>query len=105
MTIQLSPTVEKRLAREAKARGIKPKDIVEEALNVYWQPSKSEPLFQSEDWNKLRELTRKYKKRHVDFDTAVSEAKAKAYQLYEDNIEIIELAAKRYTRSGKSDIE
>jgi len=98
MTIQLSPALEKRVAREAKARGIKPKELVEQALRAYLKPPTKTRPQESEARRRLRELT-KYKKRNVDFDTAVHEARKYARQMEADNAEFIELAAKRYTKT------
>jgi predicted transcriptional regulator len=39
MTIDLSPALKKRVLREAKARGVKPKQVVEEALKIYFKPA------------------------------------------------------------------
>lgn len=89
MTIQLSPALEKRVAREAKARGITPKQVVEEALKVYFKPPPKPRPQESEARRQLRELT-KHKKRTVDFDAAVESAKRAAGQLIEDNADWIE---------------
>jgi hypothetical protein len=102
MTIQLSPALEKRVARAAKARGIKPKDLVEEALKEYLKPVRKTRLPESAARKRLRELN-KYKKQDVDFDTAVRQAKLQAYNLYQDNVEFIEMGAKRYTKVTASD--
>jgi hypothetical protein len=100
MTIQLSPAVEKQVERAAKARGMKPKDLVEEVLKAYFKPQAKPHLEESDARRRLRELT-KYKKRQVDFDTAVHEARKYARQLEADNAEFIELAAKRYSKTTR----
>lgn len=98
MTIQLSPALEKRVARAAKEKGIQPQELVEAAVKAYLKPPRKTQ--ESESRKHLRELTEKYKTRKVDFDTAVHEARAYAYKLYEDNVEYIELASKRYNKSS-----
>jgi hypothetical protein len=98
MTIRLSPAMEKRVARIAKARGLKPNELVEEALKAYLKPQSKPTPPESDARRRLRELT-KHKTRQVDFDTAVHEAKEYGRQVYEDNIEFIELGSKRYAKS------
>lgn len=104
MTIQLSPALEKRIAREAKARGIKPKDLVEQALKAYFKPASKAPSPESAARQRLRELN-KYKKKGVDFDTTVRQAKVKANQLYQDNIEFIEMGSKRYSKAPNTELK
>lgn len=99
MTIQLSPTLEKRVAREAKARGIKPKDLVEKALKAYLKPPTKTRPQESEARRRLRELN-KFKRKVVDFDATVREAKAAASKLYEDNTAFITMASTRYSKSA-----
>lgn len=102
MTIQLSPALEKRIAREAKARGIKPKDLVEQVLKEYLKPARKTLPPESAARKRLRELN-KFKKQDVDFDTAVRQAKLQAYNLYQDNVEFIEMGVKRYAKGTASD--
>lgn len=96
MVIRLSPTIQKRVTRAAKAKGIKPSQLVEDALKEFLK-TKREPREQVSDARRrLRELAR-YKKPVADFDAAVHRAKARARQSYEDNAEFIELAARRFS--------
>jgi len=97
MTIQLSPALQKRVARTAKARGITAKQLVEEALRAYLKPPPKARPQESEARKRLRELN-KYKKKEADFDAALHRARAYARQLEEDNAEFIELVANRYAR-------
>lgn len=103
MTIDLSPAMQKRIAREAKARGIPPKQLVEEAVKAYLKPQSKSALEVTASRRRLRELTQKYKKRNVDFDPAVHEAKRAAAKLYEDNLEFIELGSKRFAKSRRAE--
>ncbi len=101
MVIRLSPTLKKRVARAAKAKGVTPTKLAETALKEYLAP-KSKPREEvSEARRQLRELA-KYKKPIADFDAAVHSAKAYARKSYEDNAEFIELASKRFSKSENS---
>ncbi len=97
MTIQLSPTLEKRVARIAKARGIQPKQLVEEAVRAYLKPQ-TPPRPETAARRELRALLRN-KKKTVDFDAALHKARAYARQMEDDNAEFIERAAKRYAKT------
>jgi predicted transcriptional regulator len=73
MVIRLSSTLQKRVEREAKARGAKPAKLFEDALREYLA-SKRKPRNQvSEARQQLRELL-KHKKKVDDFDAAVHAA-------------------------------
>jgi hypothetical protein len=98
MTIRLSPALEKRVQRAAKARGMKPSEWVEKALREYLKGVGTTQTHVSEARRRLRALA-KYKKPVTDFDTAVHEARRYARQLESDNAEFIEAAAKRYSKS------
>jgi hypothetical protein len=97
MVIRLSPALEKRVARAAKAKGIKPDQWIETAVK---QKLATEDKRQTEEpvsdaRRQLDELLRHMKK-PVDFDAAVHKAKRRAGQLYEDNAEWIERASHRF---------
>ncbi|MCL4490164.1 MAG: hypothetical protein M1570_18830 [Chloroflexi bacterium] len=100
MVIRLSPSLEKRVERAAKAKGIKPSKLVEEAVKEYLA-AKGKPHDEvSEARRQLRELL-KHKRKVVDFDAAVHEARREARQLEEDNAEWIERAGHRYQSEDK----
>lgn len=89
MVIRLSPTLEKRIEREAKVQGIKPQRLVENVLKQYLRVKQARPEAISTTRRQLDALLR-YKKRTVDFGATVQRAKRRAGQLYEDNAEWIE---------------
>jgi len=95
MVIRLSPTIEKRVARAAKAKGIKPSQLVEAALREYLAAERKPREQVSEARRQLNELLR-HKKKSVDFMAEVHEAKREAGRLYEDNAEWIERASHRF---------
>ena len=96
MVIRLSPTLQKRVTRAAQAQGITPEKLVSAALKQYLAPPKSSATEEiSESRRRLRELAR-YKKPVLDFDAAVHRAKELAHQSYEDNADLLELAAQRF---------
>jgi hypothetical protein len=90
MTIELSPALQKRVLREAKARGVKPKQLVEAAVKAYLKPPAKRRLKETDARRQLRELTKKAKIRTTDFDAAVEAAKRSAGKLIEDNADWIE---------------
>ena len=95
MVIRLSPTIQKRVTRAAKAKGIEPSQLVEDALKEFLK-TKREPREQvSEARRQLDELL-KHMRKPVDFDAEVHAAKRRAGQLYEDNAEWIERASHRF---------
>jgi hypothetical protein len=89
MVIRLSPTLERRIEREAKVQGIAPERLVENILKQYLSVKKARSEAMSATRRQLDALLR-YKKRTVDFAAAVQRAKRKAGRLYEDNAEWIE---------------
>ncbi len=91
MTIQLSPTLEKRVLREAKARGIKPNQLVEQVLKAHFQPQKVTQQ-ESAARRELRALLRN-KKKTLDFMAEVHKAKREAGKLLKDNADWIERVA------------
>ncbi len=96
MVIRLSPTMEERVEQAAKAKGIEPGQLVEEALDKYL--AKDEPRQEvSEARRQLRELM-KDKKPAMDFDAALHDARRYARQLEEDNADWIESLAKHRTQ-------
>lgn len=92
MVIRLSSTLEKRIVREAKVRGIRPNRLVE---NILKQHLRVRPLSRKETTSATRlqldDLLR-YKKRSANFMTAVRQAKQEAGRRYEDNVDWIERA-------------
>ncbi len=96
MTIQLSPALQKRVARTAKARGITAKQLVEEALRAYLKPPPKARPQESEARRQLRVLLRN-KKKTIDFMVEVHRAKQSAGKLLEDNAEWIESVSSRGT--------
>ena len=102
MVIHLSPTLQKRVARAAKAKGIKPDQLVTAALKQYLTEPKPPQVEQvSEARRQLDELL-KHMKKPVDFDAAVHQAKRQAGQLYKDNADLIELSAQRVKSHGST---
>ncbi len=101
MVIRLSPTLEKRVARAAKAQGIKPERLVRVALDQYLAPKRKPREQVSEARLKLRQLAR-YKRPVSDFDAEVHAARRYARQLEEENAEFIEAAAGRFAGSESS---
>jgi len=100
MVIRLSPTIQKRVTRAAKAKGIEPSQLVEDALKEFLR-TKREPREQvSEARRQLDELLR-HKKKTVDFEAEVHQAKRSAGKLYEDNADWIERVAAEGTEHGK----
>ncbi len=97
MVIRLSPTMQKRVERAAKARGVKPSKLVEELLTERLVAERKPREQVSEARKRLRELA-KYKKKVDDFDAELHEARRYARQLEEDNAEFIEAAARRYAK-------
>ncbi len=87
MVIRLSSAMVKRVERVAKARGVKPSKLVEDALKEYLAPKQPDEI--SEARRQLNELL-KHKKKTVDFDAAVHAAKRYAGKLLEDNADWIE---------------
>ncbi len=102
MVIRLSPTIEKRVARAAKAKGIKPSQLVEAALKEYLAAERKPREQVSEARRQLDELLRR-KKKTVDFDAEVHQAKRSAGKLYEDNADWIERVAAEGTEHGKGE--
>jgi hypothetical protein len=102
MVIRLSPTLEKRVARAAKAKGIKPDQWIEIAvkqqLAAEGKPPTAEPV--SDARRQLDELLR-HKKKTTDFMTAVHAAKRRAGKLYEDNADWIEHIAAHGTEHSR----
>ncbi|MBI4673551.1 MAG: hypothetical protein HY741_18005 [Chloroflexi bacterium] len=98
MTIQLSPALEKRVAREAKARGIAPKQVVEEALKAYFKP----PTATRQESSARRELRAllQNKKKTADFIAEVRRARRAAGKLLDDNAEWIEHVSTSRTEHG-----
>ena len=95
MVIRLSPTMEKRVARAAKAQGIKPDRWVGNILKQHLaaEGRSREPV--SEARRQLDQLL-KHMRKPADFDAAVHAAKRHAGRLYEDNAEWIERASHRF---------
>ncbi len=87
MVIRLSSAMVKRVERVAKARGVKPSKLVEDALKEYLAPKQPDEI--SEARRQLNELL-KHKKKTGDFDAAVERAKRRAGELYEANADWIE---------------
>ncbi len=100
MVIRLSPTFQKRVEREAKAKGLKPAELVEVALKECLAPKRKprEPV--SEARRQLRELL-KHKKKTMDFDEAVHAAKRAGGKLIEDNQDWIDSVMARSTQRAK----
>lgn len=96
MVIRLSPTLEKRVARAAKARGVKPDKLVADALKQYLAVERKPRAEVSEARRQLHALVR-HKKKVVDFDAEVHAAKRSAGRLYEDNADWIERVAGKGT--------
>lgn len=99
MVIRLSPTLEKRVARAAKAQGIKPERLVRVALDQYLAPRRKPRAQVSEARRQLDELLR-HKKKVEDFDAAVHAAKRYAGKLLEDNADWIDRVAAQGTEHG-----
>ncbi|MBM3129386.1 MAG: toxin-antitoxin system HicB family antitoxin [Chloroflexi bacterium] len=103
MVIRLSPTLEKRVARAAKAKGVKPNQWIETAVKQQLaaedkrQPE--EPV--SDARRQLDELLR-HKKKVEDFDAAVHAAKRYAGKLLEDNADWIDRVTAQGTEHGRS---
>jgi len=96
MVIRLSPTLQKRVLRAAKAKGIKPDQLVSTAVKQYLaEPKPSETEQVSETRRQLDELL-KHMRKPDDFDAAVHEAKRWAGKLYEDNADWIEQSSHRF---------
>ena len=96
MVIRISPTLQKRVTRAAKAKGIKPEKLVSAALKQYLAQAKPRETEQvSPERQQLNELL-KHMKKPVDFDTAGHQAKRRAGQQYEDNAEWLEQSAHRF---------
>ncbi len=98
MVIRLSSTMVKRVERAAKARGIKPSKLVEDALKEYLTDKPHEEI--SEARRQLRELL-KDQKPPDDFMAAVHEARRYARQLEEDNADWIESVTKQSVESTR----
>lgn len=100
MTIQLSPTLEKRIAREAKARGMKPKELAEQILKAYFKPQAAA----RPETAARRELRARLRNKEIttDSDRKLHAARAYARQMEEDNAHFIERAAQRYTKRVKA---
>lgn len=99
MTIQLSSALEKRVAREAKARGMKPKQFVEEAVKAYLKP-RTITSQESEARRELRTLLRT-KKKTADFMGEVHKAKRAAGKLLDDNSDWIERVTTKGTEHSR----
>ena len=97
MVIRLSPKIQKLVERESKARGIKPTQLVEDTLKERFTPKRKPPEQISEARQRLRELAQ-YKKKGVAFDEALRTARAFAQKQYTDNVEFIEMTAKRHSK-------
>jgi hypothetical protein len=95
MTIQLSPTTAKRLAREAKSRGVKPKDIIEEALQAHWS-TRLQVRVSVPASRRRTAKSPKPKNSRRTFDARVTKAKRAAGKLIVDNTDWLE----RRTTSG-----
>ncbi len=94
MVIRLSPAIQKRVERAAKARGVTPSRYVEELIKKN-APVKRKPRMQvSEARRQLNELL-KGKTPKTDFMTALHVARRYARQLEEDNAEWIDSIMKR----------
>ncbi len=116
MSIQLSPTLEKRITRAAKAKGIKPEKLLAEAFKAYMILDRQAPPAQSDARRRLNELAKyrkksaepeselqsllKKKKKTVDFMADVHKAKQSAGQLYEDNADFLERVKTRSAKHG-----
>lgn len=92
MTIELSPALQKRVLREAKARGIPPGQIVEEALKIYFKPASAKQ--ESAARRELRALL-KHKKETDDFLAQVRRARRRAGKLIADNEDWIDQVSAR----------
>ncbi len=99
MVIRLSPALEERIERAAKEEGIKPDKLVEKALDEYLTAERQRRQPTSEARRQLQELAQD-KKKVVDFDAAVEEAKRNAGKLYDDNADWIERAVRTRNSHG-----
>ena len=100
MVIRLSPTVQKLVERESKARGIKPAKLVEETLKEHLT-TKRKPREQVSEARRQLRLLLKHKKKTVDFDAAVHAAKRAGGKLIEDNQDWIDSVMARSTQHPK----
>jgi len=92
MVIRLSPTMEKRVARAAKAKGVKPDRLVESILKQRL-PAEDKPREQVSEARRQLDQLLKHMSKPADFDAAVHAAKRHAGRLYEDNAGWIERAS------------
>lgn len=97
MVIRLSPTVQKLVERESKIRGIKPAKLVEDTLKERFAAKRKPREQVSDARQRLRELAQ-YKKKGVAFDEALRTAREFAQKQYTDNVEFIEMTAKRHSK-------
>ena len=95
MVIQLSPTLEESIAREAKQEGKLPEQLIQEMFETHLALKRQPREQVSEARRQLDELL-KHKKKTVDFDAEVHAAKREAGRLLEDNAEWIESAIHRF---------
>jgi hypothetical protein len=100
MVIRLPPTLEERVTRAAKEKGMEPGQLVEAAVNEYLSAEAETSDQVSEERRELRELLR-HKKETLDFDAEVDAAKRAAGRMYEDNADWIENTAASETSHGK----
>ncbi|MBI5649453.1 MAG: hypothetical protein HZC40_03245 [Chloroflexi bacterium] len=103
MVVRLSPTIQKRVERKAKAQGIKPAQLIELALKQYLAP-KPKPVAPVSDARRQLNESARFMKKNVDFDAALHAARQYARQLEADNAEFIEMASKRFAsrRAGET---
>lgn len=96
MVIRLSPTLEKRVARAAKAKGVNPTKWVEDTVKERASAERKPRAQVSEARRQLRVLL-KHKKKTVDFDAA----KRAGGKLIEDNQEWIDSVMARPRRISR----
>lgn len=99
MVIRLSPTLKRRVEREAKSQGITPSKFIEDTLKDRLRARRKPRGQVSEARRQLRELLRHNKVE--DFDTAVHAAKRYAGKLLEDNAEWIDRVSAQGTEHGR----
>lgn len=92
MVIRLPPVLEERIERAAKAKGLEPVQLVEEALKEYLTEEDTRREEVSEERRQLLKLLRN-KKKTADFDAEVHAAKREAGRLYEENADWLEHTA------------
>jgi len=100
MVIRLSPTLEKRIVRAAKAQGITPAQWLEQAAKERLGAKRPPREQVSEARRQLDELLR-HKKKTLDFMAEVHQAKREAGRLYEDNADWIERVAPQVAAPGR----